>query len=244
MKIDGAVAFVTGANGGIGQAFVEELVRRGAAKVYAAGRSEEQLRRLAAIHGPRVVAVPLDLTNAAQIEEAARNARDVTLLVNNAGVCEMTGVLSPDANVAARREMEVNYFAPLALSRALMPTLQSAGEAAIVNVLSFLALVTMPKMGTYSASKSAALALTRSLRAEAAEHDVKVVASMPVQVDTAMGAWSTDPKVTPTEVAFETLNAVEDGDEEVFPGEPSKGPAAMFSSDPRGLQAHLATVLP
>lgn len=244
MKINGTIAFVTGANGGIGRAFVAELLERGAAKVYAAARSEEQLAQLVEDGKGRVVAVALDVTDAEQIAAAVQRAGDVRLLVNNAGLCEMTGVTSPNGEKAARREMEVNYFGPLALSRAFLPALAAGGEATIVNILSFLALVTMPKMGTYSASKSATLALTRSLRAEVAGQGVSVVASMPVQVDTAMGSWSTDPKVTPAEVAAETLDAVEDGTEEVFPGEPSKGPAAMFASDPKGLQAHLATVLP
>ncbi|MGN8000861.1 SDR family NAD(P)-dependent oxidoreductase [Sphingomonas sp. 22176] len=244
MNIQGTVAFVTGANGGIGRALITELLRRGAAKVYAAGRSHEQLAQLVAEGGGKVVPVLLDLTDPAQIEAAVRTASDVRLLVNNAGVCEMTGVLSEGADAAARREMEVNYFAPLALSRAFLPVLKQADEAAVINILSFLSLVTMPKMGTYSASKSAALALTRSLRAELADQSIAVVASMPVQVDTAMGAWSSDAKVAPAEVAVETLDALAEGLDDVFPGEPTKGPAAMFASDPKGLQAYISTVLP
>ena len=244
MKVKGSVALVTGANGGIGRAFVADLLERGAAKVYVGGRSEGALAPLLADGDPRVSPLVLDITDGAQVARAAAAARDVTLLVNNAGYSAHIGTLSTPDLDGARREMEVNYFGTLRMSRAFAPVLASAGGGAIVNVLSFLSLATLPMAGTYSASKAAALSLTRSLRAELAAQGTSVLASMPVQVDTPMGAWSTQEKVTPHEAASESLDALEDGETEVFPGGPSRAAADALAADPKGLQAMLSSLLP
>jgi NAD(P)-dependent dehydrogenase (short-subunit alcohol dehydrogenase family) len=90
MKVKGSVALVTGANGGIGQAFVQELLQRGAAKIYLAARDPASLRGLVA-KSSKLVPIALDLTNPQQIEAAANTASDVTLLINNAGAVAFSG---------------------------------------------------------------------------------------------------------------------------------------------------------
>src|ERR1700721_351041 len=148
MKIKGSVALVTGANGGIGQAFVRELLKRGATKIYLGARAPASLRGLFA-ESNKLVPIALDVTNAKQIEAAAKSASDITLLINNAGTVAFSGALAAKDTSAARQEMEVNYFGVLALTQALRgtPALRSGG--AIVNVLSFLALAPLPVGGTY-----------------------------------------------------------------------------------------------
>jgi len=242
MKIKGSVALVTGANGGIGRAFVQELLKRGAAKVYLAARDPVSLRGLFA-ESSRLVPVALDLTNPRQIEAAANTASDITLLINNAGTVAFSGALAAKDSSAARQEMEVNYFGILALTRALRstPALQNGG--AIVNVLSFLALVTLPVAGTYSASKSAALALTRTLRAELKPRGVQVVGVMPVQTDTAAFAPLPEPKLQPEEVASSTLDGLEAGEDELFPGALSRAAAEAFKNNPAAMQAQLSTMV-
>lgn len=244
MKIQGSIALVTGANGGIGQAFVAELIRRGASKIYVAGRSKKALEVVMKSQDQRLVPIILDVTNELDIDRAVQMASDVSLLINNAGYSAMTGALSADALVEGRREMEVNYFGPLRMTRAFAPVLAKVGGGAIVNVLSFLSVVTMPLHGTYSASKAAALALSRSSRAELAGQGTLVVAAMPVAVDTPMGAWSNDPRVTPHDAASDTLDAVEAGETEVYPGEISRGVAAAFAADPKAVHARVLSRLP
>ncbi|WP_413711731.1 SDR family oxidoreductase [Rhizobium sp. Rhizsp82] len=244
MKISNSVAFVTGANGGIGQALIHELIGRGAIKVYASVRNKASLRTLEATYGSRVVGIHLDVTDLASVMNVSVEAGDVNLVINNAGFSGETGALSGDDAALARREMDVNYFGPLYISRAFAPTLKSNGGGVIVNVLSFLSLVTLPLMGTYSASKAAALSLTNSLRAELSAQGTAVIAAMPVQVDTAMGAWTDQEKVTAEDAALDIMDAIENELTEVFPGTLSRVAAAAFVADPKGLQAQLATILP
>jgi len=242
MKIEGSIALVTGANGGIGRALVEELLKRGASKIYVGTRDPASIENLFADRS-RLAVLPLDVTNPKQIAQAAGSASDVTLLINNAGFAQYTGVLSAKDLLGARKEMEVNYFGPLTIAQAFRdtPALKSGG--AVINVLSFLALATVPRGGTYSASKAAELALTRTLRAELKSRGTQVLAVFPVQVDTPMGAGMPDPKLTPAEVAIDTLDALEAGKDEVFPGALSAKAAAQFAASPAGVQAYLAQLV-
>ncbi len=242
MKIEGSVALVTGANGGIGQAFVHELLKRGAAKVYLGARNPASLQGQFA--SDKLVPITLDVTKPEQVAKAAKTAADVTLLINNAGTAAYSGALAAKDLAAARQEMEVNYFGILALVQALRnaPALRRGG--AIVNVLSFLALTTIPIAGTYSASKAAAQALTRTLRAELKPRGVQVLGVLPVQVDTALGAPLPEPKLKPEEVAVDTLAALEAGEEdEVFPGELSRNAVAAFKNNPAALQARMSNIV-
>src|SRR6476661_2264672 len=149
MRIRDAVAFVTGANRGLGLAFAQELLAAGAPKVYAAARHPEDIM----LDGVRPVR--LDVTMPETMVAAAEACRDVNLLINNAGISRGSGLLAPGTIEAARAELETNYLGPLAMSRAFAPVLAANGGGAIVNVLSVLSWVTLPAAATYSASKAA-----------------------------------------------------------------------------------------
>lgn len=232
MQIQGSVALVTGANRGIGRAYVQALLDRGAAKVYAAARDVGSLT----FDDPRVVPLSLDVSDAAQVAAAAKAAPDVSLLINNAGVIFGGELLRDGVVEDARKEIEVNYLAPLALAQAFAPALK-ASRGGLVNVLSMLAKVAAKGAATYSASKAAGLMLNTALRAEFAPHGVAVVAVLPVQVETDMGKGLPEPRLTPEEVVSETLDALADGTEEVFPGVLTKNALAGFTADPKGFQA-------
>ncbi|HEU4561437.1 MAG TPA: SDR family NAD(P)-dependent oxidoreductase, partial [Longimicrobium sp.] len=190
-NVQGAVALVTGANRGLGAAWVRGLLDAGAARVYAAARTPAQAE------DARVVPVRLDLKDAASITAAAELARDVTLLVNNAGVAFGARLLGADSIDAAREEMEVNYFGTLSVTRAFAPVLAANGGGAVVNVLSILSRVNLPITGSYSASKAAALSMTQGIRAELAAQGTHVLAVMPGFVDTDMAANVPGPKIPP-----------------------------------------------
>jgi NAD(P)-dependent dehydrogenase (short-subunit alcohol dehydrogenase family) len=210
MKIRDSVAFITGANRGIGLAFAQELLAGGARKVYAAARQPERIT-LAGVERIR-----LDVTNPEGVAAAARQCTDINLLINNAGIALWTGFLAPDSVEAARSEMETNYYGPLLLSRAFAPVLAKNGGGAIVNLLSVLSWVAVPSAGTYSASKAATWALTNSLRTALREQGTQVVGVHAGPVDTNMASQLTLPKVTPIEVVRQALSAVEAGSGEVL----------------------------
>src|SRR6476661_1365628 len=128
MRIKGCVAVVTGANRGLGRAFVEQLLARGAKRVYAGARDPSKLRGVGSCGG-RVVPLRIDLADPASIAAAAKNAKDATLLINNAGALEFGSQLS--ANLAGiRRDFETNYFGTLQVTRAFVPVLDANGNGA------------------------------------------------------------------------------------------------------------------
>jgi NAD(P)-dependent dehydrogenase (short-subunit alcohol dehydrogenase family) len=221
MNIDGSVAFVTGANRGLGAAFTEALLERGAAKVYAG------VRRPETITDPRVVPIRLDLTDPDSIVEAARLAPDVTLVINNAGISTSTPILGDEEGL--RQELEVNYLGPVAVARSFAPVLAANGGGAVVNVLSVLSWVTFPQTGGYSAAKSAMWAATNGLRQNLAAQHTQVLALHVGYMDTDMTAGVTAPKTAPHDVAETTLDALEAGQHEVLADEVSRHVRAQLS---------------
>ena len=245
MHISGSIVLVTGANGGIGRAFVADLLKRGAAKVYVAARDTASLGELLKGGDRRLVPLPLDVTDPDQVAAAASVAGDVTLLINNAGFAAFQGSISAPDIEDARREMEVNYFGTLSLTRAFAPILAASGGGAVINMLSMLALVSLPMAATYAASKAAGLSLTRSIRAELSAQGTQVVGILAVQTDTAMGAKLPEPRLTPDEVVSDALDAVEAGtNDEIVAGAQSRKIHQAFMADPKALQAMMSTPLP
>lgn len=243
MHVKQSVAFVTGANGGIGSALIEDLIRRGAAKVYAGARTIKTLDSLVEKYVDKVVPVVLDVTNQEQVYAASQMAQDVTLLINNAGVSTDQGFLSASNLEGARLELDVNYFGPILVTRAFAPVLSKNGGGAILNILSFLANMTLPFAGSYSASKAAALSMTRGVRAELTAQGTLVVGSMPAQVDTELGSNYPDPKATTEEVARESLDAIEAGVEDVYPGAYAKQLLPQLQ-DAKAVEKSVAAYLP
>jgi NAD(P)-dependent dehydrogenase (short-subunit alcohol dehydrogenase family) len=225
MKIRDSVAFVTGANRGLGLAFVQELLAAGARKVYAAARHPENIT-LDGVHR-----VQLDVTDGKTIATIAKEYTDVNLLINNAGIALWKGFLVPDAVEAARQEMETNYFGPFFLSRAFAPVLAKNGGGAIVNVLSVLSWISVASAGGYSASKSAAWSLTNWLRTALSAQGTRVVGVHAGPIDTDMAKGLTLPKVTPQDVVKQVLSAIEGGQDEVLTDEMTRQVKAGLSDE-------------
>ncbi len=244
MQIRDSVVLVTGANRGIGEAYVIELLEAKARKVYAAARDAGTLSPLAARGQGRLEPLELDITRQDMVEAAARRCTDVNLLINNAGVNFNTPLIAIDTLEHARIEMETNYFGTLLMCRAFAPILRANGGGAIINMLSILSRVALPAMGSLCASKAAALSMTQSIRAELATQGTRVIAVMPGAVDTRMSKDFAGPKMPPTEVVKEVLAAVESGQEEVYPGDMAAGVAAGLAQDPKAVEKEFARYLP
>lgn len=232
----GKDVLITGANGGLGLALIEAFLSAGARRVYAACRDPERLK----FDHPQVEAVQLDVTDPQQVEQVASRV-GVDILVNNAGLNRQQRLLGTDDPEAAAREMAVNYFATLAMMRAFAPTLvERAG--AIVNVLSILARVALPAMGSLCASKAAALRLTEAARAELAGQ-VQVVAVLPGVIDTAMSHGVAGAKASPREVAEAIVTGLASGAAEVYPDPMALDVAHKLATHRANVQADFARYL-
>ncbi|GBO52990.1 short-chain dehydrogenase/reductase SDR [Pseudanabaena sp. lw0831] len=244
MEIANSIALVTGANGGLGQYYVEALRSQGAAKIYAGARNIEKLASLVASDPERIVPIALEITDEDSVNQAASLCQDVTLLINNAGVGFNQGLIAAKDLSQARMEIEVNYFGTLMMCRAFAPVLSHNQGGAIVNMISMVAKVNLPFNGSYSASKAATLSLTQGVRAELAAQGTLVVAVLPATIDIGMGKSYPDPKVSPEDVVRDALQAVIDQVEDVYPGEQAKAMAAQLLQDPKSLEKAMAMMLP
>jgi NAD(P)-dependent dehydrogenase (short-subunit alcohol dehydrogenase family) len=235
--IRGAVALVTGGNRGVGKAVVDELLARGAAKVYAGARTPAE----AEVPGAEVV--QLDITDPAQVAAAAEHCGDVTLLVNNAGYHANARLVLTDRPDAARDEMEVNYWGTLSMTRAFAPVLAANGGGHIVNVLSVAAVVPAAFMGGYSTSKAATWFLSAITRAELAGQGTKVTSWVLGSVDTRMAAHVAGNKEDPRDIARIGLDAVEADVLTVATDKMAIDSMAAHKADPEGFERMLAKLL-
>lgn len=244
MEISNAIVLVTGANGGIGSHFVEQLLQLNAAKIYVCARNTSKLSDLVALDSQRIIPISLDVTDSQSVAAAAAQCADLTLLINNAGTSLNQGMISAPDLESARAEMEVNYFGMASMCRAFAPILKQQGGGAIVNILSLLGKVNFPFSGSYSASKAAAISMTQSVRAELAAQNTQVIAVMPGTVDTELTKSWPNPKVAPAEVVRATLQAVMTNVEDVYPGEQATQVSAQLLIDPKGVEKYMASFLP
>ena len=243
-EIAGRTALVTGANRGIGRAIVEALLERGAARVWAGTRRPDALADLRAAHPGRVELLSLDVTRDEDVRTAAARARDVSLLVNNAGVALQLGAPLTDASWlrAGREELDVNVFGTLAVSQAMAPVLAANGGGTLVNIISVAGLVSFPVLLSYSASKAALHSLTQGLRAGLKGQGTRVVAVYPGPVDTDMAARLPLPlqKTPAPEVARAILDGLAAGAEDIFPDPMAKQLGEAFLKSPKALEQQLA----
>lgn len=228
MKIEGSVALVTGANRGIGKAISAALLHRGAATVYAAVRDTTTV----STDDPRLVPVRLDVTDAAQVRAAAAALGDVEIVVNNAGIARPATPLTASVE-DARAEMEVNYLPLLATTQAFAPVLAANGGGAFVNVLSVVSWIGMPRLATYSASKSAAWSFTNSARVELKRQGTQVVGVHVGFVDTDLTAGLDTDKIPPAAVADAALDALAAGAAEAVVDAFSRDVKAALHDDQR-----------
>ena len=181
-------AIVTGASSGIGEATARKLGREGW-RVILVARRRERLEALAA-ELPDAVALAVDLTDddaPARVRAAVDEhlGGRLELLVNNAGSSKRARFGDPEGGYeTVRWVMEVNFFAVIRLTEALLPVLRASAPSSIVNVSSVAGRVAYPRGGAYSASKFALAGWTESLQQEEAEHGVHVGLVLPGFVST------------------------------------------------------------
>jgi NAD(P)-dependent dehydrogenase (short-subunit alcohol dehydrogenase family) len=226
MDINASVALVTGANRGLGKAFAQHLVERGARKVYATSRRPEL------VDLPGVEVVALDITDADQVKEVTELAADVTLVVNNAGTNTWQDLVTGDLDVI-RAELETHLFGTLNVTRAFAPVLAANGGGAFVNVLSAMSWFAHPGADAYHVAKAAEWALTNSVRLELAARGTQVTGVHLGLADTDMSAAIPGDRSDPADVARLTFDGVEAGAWEVLIDDWSRHIKASLAGDPQ-----------
>lgn len=234
MQLEGITALVTGANRGIGAAFARALVEAGAAKVYAGARDPSTVK------DPGVTAVALDVTDPAGVRALAAELGDVQLVINNAGISMPAPPLEIDP-AAARREFDVNYFGPLAVSQAFAPVLARNGGGALVNVHSALSWISFPEVANYAATKAAAWSLTNALRQGLRAQGTLVQGVHVGYVDTDMTTGIDAEKTAPAAVADAVLAGLRADEEEVLVDEVSRQVRSALSAPLTALYPHPTT---
>ncbi|HRO59254.1 MAG TPA: SDR family oxidoreductase [Burkholderiaceae bacterium] len=226
MNIRGSVAFVTGANRGLGLAIAQALLDAGARKVYAGARNPEQIEL------PGVVPIRLDVTDAGQVAAAAAQCQDTQLLVNNAGIGGSMGFLSGETIETARRIFETNYYGLIRMSQAFAPVLAANGGGAVANILSVAAWTATDRIGVYASSKAAAWSFTNVLRTQLRAQQTLVVGLHAGFIDTGLARQVEAHKSQPDDVARQLLEAIEAGREEVLADRKSRLVKQGLSAEP------------
>ena len=197
MKIQDSVVFISGANRGLGLAFAQEALKRGARKVYAG------VRNPTSTNTPGIVQVELDVSDAASVAAAAAQCGDTTLLVNNAGIARLnSSVLDVPMINLSREIFETNYYGTIRLSQAFALTLANNGGGAVINVLSDATWFARPMLAAYSASKSAAWSFTNALRVELRNQNTAVLGLHVSFMDTDMTHGFDMKKTSPRQVSL------------------------------------------
>lgn len=180
---------ITGATSGIGRHAALHLARAGF-RVFASGRSEPELRRLAEeATGMRLTTLPLDVTDPASIRaaaatiDAATEGAGIDALVNNAGF----GVACPSEQLSdadLRAQFETNVFGLMSVTRAFLPRMRERGFGRIINVSSIGGRITLPFFGGYNATKYAVESLSDALRVELRPFGVDIILLEPGVIGT------------------------------------------------------------
>lgn len=232
MRIDGTACLVTGGQSGVGAALVDELLERGAVKVYAASRHPRP------VDDPRIVAVALDVSDPGQVAAAAEQADDVSVVVNNAGAYTGSHLLTaPAADI--HQEFETNVLGLIWISRAFAPVLAAHGGGALLNVHSMLSWLSAGD--AYSASKAAAWSVTNGLRDLLAPAGTLVTGLHMGFTDTPMVADYDVPKNDPRDVARAAVQGLVDDVTEVLADDATRAVKAALSGEPQHLGAAVQT---
>jgi len=243
MNIEDRRILITGASRGLGRTLAFAFAQAGAREVLAGARKAEDvdtLKREAAANKAPIVPIYLDVTLDDDIAAAA-GFGPIDILINNAGVAGYGNPVSMNLEDALR-EMNVNYFGALRMSRALAPDMIARGEGMIVNVATAFAKINLPLIGTYCASKAALLSLGQALRAYLKDNGVHVMTVMPTTIDTDMAKGADVPKMTTQFVAGEILRHIRDDSIDPPIGEEAEGVLERLKNDPLGLEKMLSEI--
>ncbi|MDB6011020.1 MAG: short-chain dehydrogenase [Gammaproteobacteria bacterium] len=253
-------ALVTDGKTAVGVALARACVAAGAATVWVGHAGSSKTAALEELGGlERVTLLPLDLTSPESVEKAAAEiGTQVDIVINNAefhgtqgdgvshGAVGTHGVAGLHGVGTAHAEMDVNYFGLLRLAQELGAAMRSraansaSGVLAWVNLLSIYALTSLPGHDTFCASKAAAYSLSQCLRAELQPVGIRVVNVFPGPVDAGWSQGLSLPRISPDALARAIVKALQDGVEDVYPGDVAAEWLARWRDNPKVLERELA----
>lgn len=181
MKMENKTILVTGAGSGIGKALVLALLEKNAKVVAVDIHAEtlQQLKESAGEKGDRVATYVVDISDKAAVEKLAKEAGEVDVVINDAGIIQPFVRVNDLDYDAIERVMNINFFGTLYMVKAFLPALLKRPEAHIVNVSSMGGFLPVPGQSVYGASKAAVKLLTEGLYAELKETHVRVSVVFP-----------------------------------------------------------------
>jgi NAD(P)-dependent dehydrogenase (short-subunit alcohol dehydrogenase family)/uncharacterized OB-fold protein len=240
---------VTDGRTALGQALVRSVIGAGADLVWVGfaepWRKSPGLKEVEAL--PQVSLIPLDVTDSKSVRtQAAEIGGRVDIVINNAELHRTHGIASRSGIETARAEMDVNYLGLLRLAQEFGPALKARGAdgqssaTAWVNLLSIYALSNFPLHGTFSASKAAALSLAQCLRSEMRPAGIRVINVFPGPIDDEWNQTLPPPKLAPEALARAVVAALQDGVEDVYPGDVAQEWLARFRDNPKVLERELS----
>jgi dehydrogenase/reductase SDR family protein 7B len=198
MRFSGQVVWITGASSGIGEATARVFAAEGARLILSSRRPAEleRVRRSCARPDDHIV-VPLDLARSptfpAIVADVLQCCGRIDVLVNNGGVSQRA--LATEATLEVERAlMEVDYFGPVALTKAVLPSMLARRSGHVVVVSSVMGYLGTPGRSTYAAAKHALHGYFDSLRAEVWREGIKITLVCPGYVRTAVSANAVGPR--------------------------------------------------
>ena len=232
MNLENKTILITGANGGVGMATLQYALAHNAKKIYATARDTSALEAFAQAHS-NVVVHRLDITNKTQVHQLSQSIEDLDLLINTAGVNSGKRVFDETTI-----DFHVNVQGTMNVCQALTPKMKKG--AALVNITSIVALVNLPIMGLYAASKSALHSLTQALRAELTSQEIEVYEVLAGPIDTKMTEGQEMPKTSPEAIADAMFAGIAAKEYEIYPDDFAKMIHQKFLADPRAVEAEFA----
>ncbi|MEV4571097.1 oxidoreductase [Nonomuraea sp. NPDC049419] len=230
----GRVWLITGASSGFGRAIAEAALAAGDT-VVATARKPETLDDLVALHPDRVNAAQLDVTDSARITAVVAEVLlwygRIDVLVNNAGL-GLVGAVEETSDQELRDLMELHFFGPAALTRAVLPHMRRQGAGAVVQMSSMGGRFSFPGVGAYSATKFALEGMSEALAAEVAPFGIKVLIVEPGAFRTGFansGVLRQSAAIPAYEETVAPARALPSTDGRQ-PGDPAKAAAAILAA--------------
>ncbi len=187
-SLDGKVALISGGGTGIGLAIAKAFVAAGA-RVIVCGRRGDVIAAAVKTMGMDALAQQCDITDSAAVAQLVERATEqlgpIDILVNNAGTH-----LKKPAETTAESELQsmfnVHVVGAHTLTRAVLPSMRKRKQGSIIFISSMAAIFGVPQVIAYSAAKSAALGVVRTLATEVGGDNIRVNALAPGFIDTEM----------------------------------------------------------